>query len=160
METKSNRPKKILLTCGTSALAQRVARRLLPAEEVRYAAAEPIPEVLVKTGPYDQISDSARPAFIHELLKLALDRGMEMVFPLGKNEISLLGDAHTLFAEYGIQLLSPTRAQLAFQQWMHQPPAGLELQVIWQETTNESAPVGPGLYTMSDDGTYYLCSAD
>lgn len=164
MKTKPIQPGKVLLTCGTSALAQRVAQRFLREEEVRFASAEPIPEVLLKTGPYDQLSASAHPAFIHELLKLALDRGIERVFPLGKSEIDLLGEAHTLFSEYGIQLVSPTREQQTALQWAHHPPAALELEVIWQEatceTTHETSLLGPGLYTKSDDGTYYLCSAD
>lgn len=159
MKTKPIPSKKILLTCGTSALAQRVAQRFLRDQDVRFASSEPIPQVLLKVGPYDQLSPSSHPAFIHELLKLTLDKGIEVVLPLGRMEMDVLADAHTLFSEYGIQLCSPSREQLSVHPWVQQPPAAWPLELFGLETPEEASVIGPGLFTRSDDGTYYLCSA-
>ncbi|NGM64723.1 hypothetical protein [Sphingobacterium sp. SGR-19] len=96
----------ILITYGTRPFAQRVGRLLSSRYEVAYASSEPFPDILLKQR-YNRIPTGANPTFAHEILKLCLDSGYQMVLPLGKMEWRPLNEARVLLEEYGIVVLLP-----------------------------------------------------
>ena len=98
---------KILITYGTRPFAQRIGALLSPVYEVGYASAESFPDLLLR-GNYHRIPTGANPTFVHELLKLCLDKGYQLLLPLGKLELQPLHEARILLAEYGIEVLLPS----------------------------------------------------
>src|SRR5690606_3170194 len=56
---------------------------------------------------YHRIPTGANPTFAHEILKLCLDKGYQMILPLGKMEGQPLNEARVLLEEYGIGVLLP-----------------------------------------------------
>ena len=98
-------PGNILLTQGTTALAQRVANGVLKNWPVILASSDPIPDVLLRSGNVKRIPSANHITFIHELLKLALDQNMHYVLTLDPLEQEQLQNAKPLFNEYDIELL-------------------------------------------------------
>ncbi len=98
--------KRILITYGTDALAQRIGKMLAGQFEVLYASSQPFPDVLLKQQ-YRKLPTAANPTFVHEVLKLALDESIDYILPLGKEELPALQEARILFEEYGQSLLMP-----------------------------------------------------
>lgn len=96
----------ILITYGTRPFAQRVGRLLSSRYEVAYGSSEPFPDILLKQN-YHRIPTGANPTFAHEILKLCLDKGYQMILPLGKMEGQPLNEARVLLEEYGIGVLLP-----------------------------------------------------
>ncbi len=96
----------ILITYGTQPFAQRIGRLLSSRYEVAYASSEPFPDILLKQN-YHRIPTGANPTFAHEILKLCLDKGYQIILPLGKMEGQPLNEARVLLEEYGIAVLLP-----------------------------------------------------
>ncbi|MCL7988136.1 hypothetical protein M8998_09330 [Sphingobacterium sp. lm-10] len=96
----------ILLTYGTRPIAQRIAKALSPHHSIVLASNEEIPTVLSNT--YKSIPNPANPVFAHEILKLCLDKNIDLVLPLGVAEIEVLSASIILFEEYGITILRPS----------------------------------------------------
>lgn len=115
----------ILITYGTRPFAQRVSRLLSSHYEVAYASSEPFPDVL-RTQNYHRIPTGANPTFAHEVLKLCLDMGCQMILPLGKMELQPLNEARILLEEYGITVLLPRDLEGCF---MLENPSG-EIHVL------------------------------
>lgn len=103
----------ILITLGTRPFAQRVGRLLSSRYGVVYASSEPFPDILLKQH-YHKIPTGANPTFVHEVLKLCLDKGCQMILPLSKIELSSLHEAQILLAEYGITVLLPHHLEDCF----------------------------------------------
>lgn len=103
----------ILITYGTRPFAQRVGRLLSSHYGIAYASSEPFPDILLKQN-YHRIPTGANPTFAHEILKLCLDKGYQLILPLGKMEGQLLNEARVLLEEYGITLLLPADLQDCF----------------------------------------------
>lgn len=101
---------KVLITYGTRPLAQRVAKLLEGRYGVLFGSADDIPEVLVQTGNYVRLPGAHTAAFEHVLLRVCLDNGIDVVIPLGGEEIDLLARTKPLFAEYGIAVWVPDPA--------------------------------------------------
>lgn len=98
--------KRILITYGTEALAQRIGKLLAGQFEVLYASSQAFPDVLLKQQ-YRKLPTAVNPTFVHELLKLALDESITYILPLGKEELPVLQGARVLLEEYDQQLLMP-----------------------------------------------------
>lgn len=96
----------ILITYGTQPFAQRIGRLLSSRYEIAYASSEPFPDILLKQN-YHRIPTGANPTFAHEILKLCLDKGYQIILPLGKMEGQPLNEARVLLEEYGIAVLLP-----------------------------------------------------
>lgn len=96
----------ILITYGTQPFAQRIGRLLSSCYKVAYASSEPFPDILLKQN-YHRIPTGANPTFAHEILKLCLDKGYQIILPLGKMEGQPLNEARVLLEEYGIAVLLP-----------------------------------------------------
>lgn len=103
----------ILITYGTRPFAQRVGKLLSSQYEVAYASSEPFPDILLKQN-YHRIPTGANPTFAHEVLKLCLDKGYQMILPLGKMEGQPLNEARVLLEEYGITVLLPRDLENCF----------------------------------------------
>lgn len=103
----------ILVTVGTRPFAQRIGRLLSSRYEVVYASSEPFPDVLLKQR-YYRIPTGANPTFVHEILKLCLDNGCQMILPLSKIELQALHEARVLLEEYDITVLLPRDLENCF----------------------------------------------
>ena len=99
--------KRILITFGTDALAQRIGKLLADQYTVLYASSQPFPDILLKQH-YRKLPTASNPTYVHEVLKLALDDSIDYILPLGQGELQALHEARILFEEYGINLLMPT----------------------------------------------------
>jgi|GEM_PF-1174706 len=115
----------VLITGATDALSQRIVRNLQQGYVIYFADAQPIPEVMLKSGKYFQIQQAMLPAFAHELLSLALDKEIELIIPLREKEIAVLSSCKILFEEYGINLVVPSALELAELSFIVNPPASL-----------------------------------
>ncbi|MBD1433878.1 hypothetical protein H8B06_13655 [Sphingobacterium sp. DN00404] len=115
----------ILITYGTRPFAQRVSRLLSARYEVVYASSEPFPDLLLKQN-YHRIPTGVNPTFAHEILKLCLDKGCQMILPLGEMELQPINEARILLEEYGIVVLLPHDLEECF---MLENPSG-EIHVL------------------------------
>lgn len=100
--------KNILITSGTHAFAQRVARTLPPADSVVFGDSNALPEIMIKGGKYFNLPKPVSTSFSHELLSLALDNDFGVIVPLKLSEIKQLAACRDLFEEYGIQVAVPS----------------------------------------------------
>lgn len=98
---------KVLITSGTSAFSQRVAK-MLPNCQLFFADSSAIPTPFLQTGKYKPIPNAEKNTYVHEVLKVCLDLAIDTLIPLGKDEILPLANSEMLFAEYGISLLIPS----------------------------------------------------
>ncbi|WP_257669066.1 hypothetical protein [Parapedobacter tibetensis] len=122
---------KVLITQGTRPFAQRVARELSsPKQQVLFGSADEVPDVLLRTGNYLRIPHPSMPVFVHELLKICLDSEVDILIPMGKNELYPLAKARPLFAEYGVEVWVPDVADLAGLVIIESPPRKLPLLVV------------------------------
>lgn len=96
----------VLITSGTSAFSQRVAK-MLPNCRHFFADSSAIPAPLLNTGKYKSIPNAEKNTYVHEVLKVCLDLAIDMLIPLGKDEILPLANSEMLFTEYGVTLLLP-----------------------------------------------------
>lgn len=103
----------ILITLGTRPFAQRVGKLLTSRYGVVYASSESFPDILLKQH-YHRIPTGTDPTFVHEVLKLCLDKGYHMILPLSKIELQPLHEARVLLAEYGITVLLPHNLEDCF----------------------------------------------
>ncbi|MBE8713311.1 hypothetical protein [Sphingobacterium hungaricum] len=146
--------KKILVTYGTRPLAQRVKQILQNQFDVYFATCEEIPSILTKS--YSGIPTGANPTFAHEVLKLALDLGINYILPLGKQELLPFAEAKILFEEYDIELLVPSKERLEDLFILENPNKEMNLDVfidgrsIIQSRTIDFADFS-GLGLVSDD---------
>lgn len=164
---------KLLITQGTAPFAQRVAKHLHQdlGAQVCFASADPIPQVLLDTGHYQQIPAAGHPTFAHEMLKLVLDQEATHLLPLGMEEVVVLAASKLLFNEYDIQVLIPGIDDIdsGDVQVMENPPRQLELLLL-----DRGQQIGPasvsadgrqpafpeklsGVFCFSDEGEPYLC---
>lgn len=103
----------ILITLGTRPFAQRVGKLLSSHYGVVYASSEPFPDILLKQH-YHRIPTGTNPTFVHEVLKLCLDKGYQMILPLSKIELQPLHEARILLEEYRITVLLPRNLEDCF----------------------------------------------
>ena len=116
----------ILLTYGTRPIAQRIAKLLSAQHKLILATNEEVPSVLANT--YKSIPNPANPVFAHEMLKLCLDQGIDILLPLGEAEIEILSGSTILFEEYGISVVFPSLTPQ--QEIAKQVPSDISLQVV------------------------------
>ncbi len=103
--------KKMLLTFGTRAFSQRLAKQFGQQFELLMATSEEVPSFLASK--YLPIPTGLNPVFSHELLKLCLDHHIQYLLPLGLSEIQSLSATKVLFEEYGIEVLCPASDELS-----------------------------------------------
>lgn len=95
---------KILITSANSAMAYQLKGRL-NADEVILGDYEELPALMLKSGKMIQLPNPKSASYSHQMLTLCLDKGIEAVYPLRKEEAELLKEAEQLFSEYGINII-------------------------------------------------------
>ena len=90
----------ILITAATSAEAQRLKNKLVPAPVI-LGDYHDLPEFMKIT----RLPNPASAAYVHEMLTLCLDKQIDTVYALRNEEITLLRLAEQLFKEYGIVIV-------------------------------------------------------
>lgn len=144
----------LLITFGSSSLAQRVGNLLKDRFAVNYATSAAVPAFMENR--FSKIPEGFHPTFAHELLTLCLDQDMQFVLPLGRSEIQTLAETKQLFQEYGIALWCPDREELDELLVIDRPPAGADIRLF----AEGKAVIGPaasrvrlnGLFAFSDSG--------
>jgi hypothetical protein len=96
----------ILITAATSAESYRHKNKL-GTEDVILGDYLELPELMLKTGKMIQLPNPASGSYSHQMLTLCLDRNIDTVYPLRKEEQGLLAEARQLFEEYGIDMILP-----------------------------------------------------
>jgi len=148
-----------------NAFAQRVAHTLPSGYEITFGDATAIPQVLINNGKYIVIPQYNHTAFSHELLKLALHLGINVIVPLMKEEIIQLAESKALFAEYGIQVAVPTLEALKTVDFVLNPGKELSPVVILngklvgedeEEITTEDL-AGVCLLSDSKEDLFFCC---
>src|SRR5437899_7321581 len=99
---------KILITGATTSSAEYIYNCL---------SNESFDPILSDSAPllgekFIQIPSFTDPAFAHKILTTCLDNKIMAVIPLQAEEVKLLAQAKTLFAEYGIKILAPDKKVL------------------------------------------------
>jgi hypothetical protein len=92
-----------LITAATSAKAQQLKSKLNTANIILgdYLA---MPAFMLKAD-LIKLPGPTSASYAHEMLTLCLNKEIDIVYPLGDNELSLLTEAEQLFKEYGIVIV-------------------------------------------------------
>lgn len=158
----------VLITQGMRPFAHRVAKKLSTACIPLFGSAEEIPYVLINGGNFTTIPPANAPAFIHEVLKICLDREISAVIPLGAQELYPMAEARQLFSEYGVDIWVPPVTVLAGLPIFENPPKELPLTILSGGRVIAGGNVGQqveslsGVFTSSDSGEEWAlcCIAD
>ena len=59
---------------------------------------------MIKSGKMMRLPDPKSGSYVHQILTLSLDNGIEEIYPLRKEEAVLLEEAEQLFLEYNIKI--------------------------------------------------------
>lgn len=96
---------KTLITGALTAEAARLKNVLQHGGEVIILADSALPDFILKNSNYIQIPDADDSSFVHKMLSISLNSGVEKLYPLRGKEIQLLSEAKVLFQEYGINII-------------------------------------------------------
>ena len=94
----------VIITAGTSSQSQSLARNY-EQHNVVFADFQPIPSPLLSSGRFVQLPEVKAPHFIHELLKVCLDRDASILVLQTAEEVEILAGQELLFEEYNIEVL-------------------------------------------------------
>jgi len=94
----------ILITAATSAQAYKLKNRL-NAENIILGDYLELPAIMLKSTNMIKLPNPASASYAHEMLTLCLDKQIDTVYALGKDECVSLEQAKQLFAEYGIEIV-------------------------------------------------------
>jgi hypothetical protein len=94
----------VIITAGTSARSQSLARNY-EQYHVVFADYMPIPSPMLSSGRFVQLPDVKAAHFIHELLKVCLDREAAMLVLQTPEEAEALAGQQLLFEEYNIEVV-------------------------------------------------------
>jgi len=100
-----------LITAANSAQAQQL-KNLLPVDDVLLGDYQDIPEIFVKSGKMVITPNPKSTAFIHQMLALCLDKQINKLYVLRREELLPLAEAHQLFDEFDIKLMIPTKEMI------------------------------------------------
>lgn len=152
--------KKILITYATRPLGIRVVNALTEKYDLIQSTSDEVPSVFANK--YISIPKGVNPTFAHELLKIAIDKGVNYILPLGLEEVRTLSTSLVLFEEYEIKVLCPSLAELEDIHIIPNPGKDLELTLaidgINVFTDQNVLGSFPGLGVVSDSGEdFMLC---
>lgn len=97
--------KQILITAGTTTLTLKLKSILTKSFNVLLGYSEEIP--FLSSDKYLKLPKESSNSFVHEFLKACLDKEIQYLLPIYKEEILLLSENIPLFKEYGITILIP-----------------------------------------------------
>ena len=145
---------KLLITSGTSSLAQRVGNILQERFKLFFATSDAVPQFLENR--FRKIPKGPDPTFAHELLTFCLDHQINLLLPLELSEIQSLSEAKKLFEEYGIQVLCPDREELEELLVLQRPPSGTDLCLVADGVSLIGEPIdavgSDGLFAVAVSG--------
>lgn len=122
---------RILITAGLEPLAQRLSKLLQgQGYETLFAESGEIPNILLASPDYKCLPYAVAPTFAHELLRLCLDEEVDVILPLRLAEMQVLAESATLFWEYGIEVLAPSKTQIVQFGVLSNPQKHLPIQVL------------------------------
>lgn len=96
----------ILITAATTAESYQLKNKL-GSDDIILGDFMELPELMVKTGKMISLPNPASNSYSHQVLTLCLDRNINTIYPLRKEEQQLLKEAGQLFEEYGIEIVIP-----------------------------------------------------
>ena len=99
----------ILITAATSAQAYQLKSILKTDVVILLGDYLELPEIMLKSGKMVKTPRPDSNTFIHEMLALCLDRGIEQLFALRRAELMQLAEAGQLFKEFNITLFVPSK---------------------------------------------------
>lgn len=97
----------VLITAASHAEAYKL-ESLLRLPEVIFADHQELPHLAFSGRKFIKIPAGNSASYAHQILNIALNSGIEKIFPLYADEILPLAEARELFAEYGISVLVPS----------------------------------------------------
>lgn len=148
---------KILITYGTRALSQRVAKRFDGHFSFLFATCEPFPDLLEGKG-YCKMPKPEGNSYEHMLLDISLSNDVKYILPMDESEYERLSEVKVLYAEYGVEILIPEIKQGAQHgKFSHQPDPNLDLQLIIKGRNVEEKIIKydsdlSGLFVIGDKG--------
>ena len=92
-----------LITAANSSEAYSLKNKL-GTEDVILGDYLELPEILVQSGKMLRLPDPENTAYTHQMLALCLDKEIDTICALRKEEQQLLLNAEQLFGEYGIKI--------------------------------------------------------
>jgi hypothetical protein len=100
-----------LITAATSAQAYRL-KNSLNSENIILGDYLELPAIMLKNAAMIKLPKPNSASYAHEMLTLCLDKEIERVYALGKDEADFLEKAKQLFAEYGITIMPDSGYEL------------------------------------------------
>lgn len=97
----------VLITAASHAEAYKL-ERLLQLPDVIFADNQELPHLAFSGKQFLRIPTGNSASYAHEMLDIALNSGIERIFPLYPEELLPLAEARQLFFEYGISVMVPT----------------------------------------------------
>ena len=94
-----------LITAASTAAAYQL-KNLLNSGDVLLGDYQELPEIMVKSGKMLVLPDPQSLSYTHQMLALCLDKNIDKVYALRKEEIELLLGSKQLFHEYDIVILT------------------------------------------------------
>jgi len=101
---KLSMSRTIIITNGTSANAQRVAKTYSD-DHIVFADSLPVPKPFLDSGKFIQIPPVSSPHFLHELLKACLNQHADLLILQSPEEIKSVLPQKLLFEEYNIEII-------------------------------------------------------
>lgn len=96
----------VLITAASHAEAYKLDR-MLKLPDVSFADFHDLPRFSLSRK-FIRLPQGHSASYAHEVLDLALNLGIEKIFPLYEDEILPLAESRQLFAEYGISVIVPS----------------------------------------------------
>jgi len=93
-----------LITGATSAKAHKLKNKL-KADAIILGDYLDLPSFMLASANIIRLPNPESLSYTHEMLTLCLDKGIDAVYPLYDNEVTLLNQAELLFGEYGIKIM-------------------------------------------------------
>jgi hypothetical protein len=95
-----------LITAANSSQAYKL-KNTLDSESVLLGEYLELPELLIQSGKVLKLPDPESVTYIHEMLALCLDKEINNIYALRREEEQLLLNAKQLFGEYNINMQTP-----------------------------------------------------
>lgn len=94
-----------LITAANSSAAYKL-KGMLGEKDILMGDYLDLPEILVRSGKILQLPDPNHTSYAHQMLTLCLDKNINEVYAMRKEEAGILLNTKQLFSEYGIDILA------------------------------------------------------
>lgn len=123
----------VLITAASHAEAYKL-ERLLQLQDVVFADSQELPQLAFPGKKFLRIPKGSSPSYAHEVLDIALNNGIERIFPLYGEELLPLAESRQLFFEYGISVIVPSvlwlKGQVSAPKGLSAKPVVLERGIV------------------------------